>query len=208
MSKSNIILFGYSGHAKVVIDCFESHDITISGYFDKKEAADNVHYLPFFGFEQEIDLKESVNNCDVFPAIGDNKLREIIISTMKESGLKQTRCVHISSALSNYATVGLSSMVGPNAVINSGVIVGNGVIINSNATVEHDCFIEDYCHVAPGAILAGNVKVGKSTFIGAGATIKQGVTIGKNVTIGAGSVVLKDIPDNETWAGVPAKKLK
>ena len=58
-----------------------------------------------------------------------------------------------------------------------------------------------------GAVLAGSVKVGKSTFIGAGAVIKQGVNIGNNVIIGAGSVVLKDVPNNVTWAGVPAKNI-
>ena len=82
------------------------------------------------------------------------------------------------------------------------------MIINSNATIEHDCVIEDYCHVAPGAVLAGDVFVGPSSSIGAGSTVKQGVKIGRNVTIGAGSVVLNDIPDNETWVGVPAKKLR
>lgn len=37
--------------------------------------------------------------------------------------------------------------------------------------------------------------------------IVEGVKIGNNVTIGAGSVVTKDIPDNATVAGVPAKVL-
>ncbi len=45
-------------------------------------------------------------------------------------------------------------------------------------------------------------------FIGIGATIIQGVNIGKNVTIGAGSVVIKDIPDNVIALGNPAKILK
>ena len=41
-----------------------------------------------------------------------------------------------------------------------------------------------------------------------GAKIKNKVKIGKGVTVGAGAVVLKDIPDFETWVGVPAKKLE
>ena len=31
------------------------------------------------------------------------------------------------------------------------------------------------------------------------------VTIGDNVIVGAGSIVTKDIPSNEIWAGVPAR---
>ena len=38
--------------------------------------------------------------------------------------------------------------------------------------------------------------------------ICNSITIGKNATIGAGSVVTRDISDNEVWAGVPARFIK
>lgn len=44
--------------------------------------------------------------------------------------------------------------------------------------------------------------------IGIGSIILPGVTIGKGSIVGAGSVVTKDIPTYEVWAGVPAKKLR
>ena len=54
----------------------------------------------------------------------------------------------------------------------------------------------------------GHVYVGDGTFIGTGTIISKDVKIGKNVIIGAGSIVTKDIPDNEIWAGNPAKCIK
>lgn len=54
----------------------------------------------------------------------------------------------------------------------------------------------------------GNVKIGKNVFIGANTTICQPVTIGDNSVIAAGSVVIKDIPANEIWGGVPAHFIK
>lgn len=52
------------------------------------------------------------------------------------------------------------------------------------------------------------VKIGNNAFIGAHSTILKGVTIGENSIIGAGSVVTKSIPDNEIWAGNPAKLIR
>lgn len=49
--------------------------------------------------------------------------------------------------------------------------------------------------------------VGPYAIIGAAVTILPGVHIGKGARIAAGSVVTKDVPDFETWGGVPAKPM-
>lgn len=50
--------------------------------------------------------------------------------------------------------------------------------------------------------------VGDNVLMGANVTIIGGVHIGNNVTIGAGSVVVKDLPDNTIAVGNPAKVIK
>ena len=50
--------------------------------------------------------------------------------------------------------------------------------------------------------------IGNSVTIGCHACIIGGVHVGNNVTIGAGSVVVKDVPDNVVVAGNPAKIIK
>lgn len=52
------------------------------------------------------------------------------------------------------------------------------------------------------------VFIGKNVFIGAHVTILKGVSIGKNSIIGACSLVSKNVPENEIWAGNPAKFIK
>lgn len=49
--------------------------------------------------------------------------------------------------------------------------------------------------------------IGRFVVIFANATICPGVTIGNGAVIGAGSVVTKDVPAWEVWAGVPARKI-
>lgn len=50
--------------------------------------------------------------------------------------------------------------------------------------------------------------IGDNVTLGANVTIIGGVTVGNNVVIGAGSVVVKDIPDNCIAVGNPCKPIK
>lgn len=52
------------------------------------------------------------------------------------------------------------------------------------------------------------VLIRDNAFIGAFSIILKGITIGENSIVGAGSVVSKSVPDNEIWAGNPAKFIK
>jgi UDP-3-O-[3-hydroxymyristoyl] glucosamine N-acyltransferase len=80
-------------------------------------------------------------------------------------------------------------------------------MVNTNAVISHDCKIGAYTHIAPGALLAGHVKVGERTLIGMGVTTAIGVTIGDGVRIGNGASVLADVPNKvilqagKTWTG-------
>lgn len=55
---------------------------------------------------------------------------------------------------------------------------------------------------------AGIVRLKRNCFIGCNSVICKPITIGENAIVGAGSIVTKDIPDNEVWAGNPAKFIK
>lgn len=50
--------------------------------------------------------------------------------------------------------------------------------------------------------------IGDNVTLGVNVTIIGGVRIGNNVTIGAGSVVVKDVPDNCVAAGNPCKLIR
>ena len=51
------------------------------------------------------------------------------------------------------------------------------------------------------------VTIGRDVWIGANVSIVDGVTIGSHAGVGIASVVTKDIPEYEIWAGNPAKKI-
>lgn len=51
----------------------------------------------------------------------------------------------------------------------------------------------------------GRVRIGNNVFVGACSIILPGISVGDNSIIGGGSVVTKNVPSNEVWAGNPAK---
>lgn len=84
------------------------------------------------------------------------------------------------------------------------VLIGGGVKIYDNDfhSIEfHHRMEEPDTHIRK-----REVRIQKGAFIGAHSIILKGVTIGCRSVIGAGSVVTKDVPSGEIWAGNPAKK--
>lgn len=55
------------------------------------------------------------------------------------------------------------------------------------------------------AYYRGSINVGNRCYIGMNTIFTKPVNDGDDVVIGAGSIVTKDIPPYEVWAGVPAR---
>ena len=112
-------------------------------------------------------------------------------------------------------TIGNNVGISATAIIcNHEIEIGNGVTIGGN-TVIYDTDFHSLNSVTRANKVEDkrNAKWGKVTlkdnvFIGAHCTILKGVTIGENSIIGACSLITKDIPNNEVWAGNPAKCIK
>ena len=203
---NNIFLIGYSGHAFVVCDIFSSKGLKPAGYFDNKEKKLNPYQIPYLGLESNEENLILLKNGDYFVAIGDNLIRSRVINNIYRAISKlPINAIHKNASISSTTKLGNGVMVGNSVIINPCSYIGDGVICNTQSVIEHECKIDSYSHIAPGAVLCGNVKVGKNTFIGARTVVKQGVIIGDNVIVEAGTVIIKDIPSNSKVVGNPQR---
>ena len=80
-----------------------------------------------------------------------------------------------------------------------------GVEIQENAQVGSHCSIYSLSTIDN---KQGKILIKKNAKIGSHSVIMPGVTVGENAVVGACSFVNKNIPDNETWGGVPVKPIK
>lgn len=204
---NKVVLIGYSGHALVVADTLKQAGFAIVGYMDKVKSNRNFLTIPYLGNEVNPSDLEKIRNTLVFPAIGDNAIREKVIEFMQKEGFVIPIAVSPKANISKNVTIMNGTLICQGACVNPFASIGKGSIINTGSIIEHECQIGDYVHIAPGAVLLGDVQVGKNSFIGANSSIKQGVIIGKNVIVGAGSVVLNNIPDGSIVVGNPSKKI-
>lgn len=193
-----MVLYGASGHCKVIIDILEAQKIPIEYIVDDSKQDTELLGYKVKGNEGCYD--------NLIVSIGSCETRKRIVESLKVQ--KYIVAIHPSAIISPRAIIGDGSVVMQGAIVQSCADIGKHCIVNTGASVDHDVKIGNYSHIAPHATIAGNVSIGEGSWIGAGAVVKQGVHIGSWTMIGAGAVVIRDVPDRAVVAGVPAKIIK
>jgi acetyltransferase-like isoleucine patch superfamily enzyme len=137
----------------------------------------------------------------------------------------QSKNIGEGTSVWQFCVILKNAKIGKNCNINANVFIENDVFIGDNVTIKcgvqvwDGVTIEDSVFIGPNVTFTNDFLprskqypieflktfIKKGSSIGANATILAGVTIGEFAMIGAGSVVTKDIPNNELWYGNPAK---
>ena len=109
------------------------------------------------------------------------------------------------------ATIGKNCKISSHSFICEGVAIRNNVFIGHNVTFINDKYPK--ATTSEGGLQSEEdwtvvpTLIDEGASIGSSATILCGVKIGSGAIIGAGSVITKDVPPGEVWAGNPAKCL-
>jgi len=204
-----MLIAGAGGHAKEILGIFAelNQDENIFFFDDYAANTATTVFEQFTILKTEEQVRElfTINNEFVL-GIGNPKLREQLTHKLQSYGGKLVSIISPKANIGKYAVTlekGLNILT--NATITQNIFIGEGSLVHINTTIHHDCVIGKYCEISPSCNILGKVKMGDYCSIGTGSVILPGVQLGNNVIVGAGAVVTKNIGDNQTIKGIPAK---
>lgn len=143
--KMDLIIVVAGGHGKCCLDIArEVYDDIV--FLDDGLVGKTINDCKVIGGMKDIRvLREKYSN--IFIAIGNNRLREELITQAQEIGFNVVNLISNKSIVSNYAKIGQGCVIFPNVVIEPNSTIGNGCVICANSVINRDAFIADYSFV-------------------------------------------------------------
>ncbi|MBG6056114.1 sugar O-acyltransferase (sialic acid O-acetyltransferase NeuD family) [Salinibacterium sp. CAN_S4] len=204
-----VLLIAASGLAREVIPVLRESGRAVLGFLDDRhgELPRTIAGAPVLGGLDDIPLYP---DADVLVCVGSGTGRERVVARLSELGVDSSRYATVvdpSVRNPGACPVGVGSILLAGVVITADAVVGAHVVAMPHVTITHDCLVDDFATLAAGVTLGGGVRVGRGAYLGMNSSVRQGLSIGPGATVGMGAVVLTDVDDSGTWAGVPARPL-
>lgn len=141
-------------------------------------------------------------------ALDNNEDRVAHINEALTRGVNLISAIHPSVRILEEVSIGQNCILHAGSTVGYKAILGHGVILNTGSQLDHHVVVEDGVTIDPGCVVAGNVLIKKFATLHTSTTVINKIIIGTKSITGAGSVVIRDVQDNTTVIGVPAKPLE
>jgi len=200
---AGLLLVGASGLAREII---AAGIVGVTGILDDSPALQGreIGGVPVVGTIDDGAARDE----QLLVCIGPSAGRRAVVARLHHAGVGDDR---FATFVARSARIGSTSDIGVGSILLDGVVVtadaaiGRHVVVMPNCTITHDDVVEDVATLAAGVALGGSVRVGAGAYIGMNAAVRQGVSVGEGAVVGMSAAVLTDIPQGETWVGVPAR---
>jgi sugar O-acyltransferase (sialic acid O-acetyltransferase NeuD family) len=203
---SELLLIAPSGLAREVLGTVRSggrYDVV--GFLDDEEMYGmEVDGAPVLG-----RIHDAVHFTHAFMLVclDSGRPRQAVVERLSALGIGINRFATVidpSVRIPEGCRIGRGSILLQNVTLTASVTLGSHVVAMPGVTFTHDDVVADYATFAAGTSLGGNVRIGHAAYLGMNSSVRERTSIGSYATIGMGAAVLSDVPDGETWIGVPA----
>jgi len=198
-----LVIYGCGGHGHNIADVILANDPASCILFVDDNAREGESKL---GFSIVKQIPKEVEQYSCIVASGNNLNRK-----RKFAEIEQEKIISVISprAFIGYRSIiGKGSYIGHFAMVGAEAIIGENVSISYASVVGHETQIGSHSFVGPNATIMGKVNIDELVFVGGGATIIGGVKICSKTIIGAGATVVRDILEQGTYVGTPARRIK
>jgi sugar O-acyltransferase (sialic acid O-acetyltransferase NeuD family) len=148
---------------------------------------------------------------DVIIAINNPKIRKRIVEFFLEEKIK----INFPNLMDEtfifdkeYSVIGKGNIIMDFVGITGNVSVGDFNVIGARTGIGHDSKIGDFNTFSPRVSVSGHVTIGNGNTFGLNSAILQNKTLGDNNDIWSYTMILKNIKNNCTYFGMPAKKIQ
>lgn len=202
----NLIIIGAGSFGREVFSWSKQCQtyFNFKGFLDNRpNILDNYNYPKIILGSSETYIPEQ---NDVFIcALGDPMLKKTLCEKLLLKGAIFTNIIHKSVHIANNVKLGIGIIVCPNTILSSDCQIKDFVNLNMSINVGHDVIIGKYCQINSNSTLSGFSELGDESVMHGHSYLLPSIKIGKNCIVGAGSVVLKNVNNNCTVYGNPAR---
>lgn len=203
------IIFGAGTYGQVYAR-YLSSDYDIIGYIDDDAtlSGKSIDGLEVLGGKDFL-LRNVSKETAVFVPIGNNAVRAGLLREFNDSGFETPSFIHPATNIHDSVQTGRAVYILPGTNIMPCTVLNDYVMVSMGVNIAHHNTIGQACFFSQGTNIGASTDIGEKAYFGIGSTLMTGVkNVGRNCLVGAGSVVIRDVPDNAVVAGVPARILK
>lgn len=207
MSKP-LVIIGNGGLSEEIISWIIDdgfHNDRMIGTFISNDQKTNEYTSKSINYFE--DLRGLNERFDYIIAISKPLVKKKLSKELNLLGGLPFTFIHKSSTVSTDAKIGKGVVINPNCSISPKSKIGEFVLINCNSSIGHDVEIGDNSSLLGSNTVNGNVIIGRNVVLGSGSIIHPRKKIADNAVVGIGSIVIRDVKQNSSVFGNPAKQI-